>query len=176
MAKSDPDALSWSRLSRIPLQEPKSPATENWNGTAPSEEAGVPTSEMPTRAMAAAKKTAMARLGPNVAPMDLPPCFRCRSLTISPFRAILPTNAHKVRTKGPGGPTKADPPWRPTVSGDPNGDPNMSGGRYPFVLRRDGLASAPASVPPSRIEQAGSHDRRHDHPSTETARRRGRLA
>src|SRR5438105_13744810 len=104
MAKSDPDALSWSRLSRIPLQEPKSPATENWNGTAPSEEAGVPTSEMPTRAMAAAKKTAMARLGPNAAPMDLPPCFRCRSLTISPFRAILPTNAHKVRTKGSGGP------------------------------------------------------------------------
>src|SRR5213078_1237475 len=73
MAKSDPDALSWSRLSRKPLQEPKSPATENWNETASSEEAGVPTKERPTRAIAAARRTAMARLGPNVAPMTSRP-------------------------------------------------------------------------------------------------------
>src|SRR5437762_13052486 len=53
--------------------------------------------------------------------------------------------------KGPGGPTEADSLGRPTVSGNPN----MSGGRYPVVLWRDGLASAPASVPPSRDEQVG---------------------
>src|SRR5207249_5754433 len=166
-AKSDPDALSWSRLSRKPLQEPKSPATENWNEMASSEEAGVPTKERPTRAIAAARRTAMARLGPNVAPMTSRPV----PVSLPEYFSFSWHLAHKCTRgfdpKGPGGPTEADSLGRPTVSGDPN----MSGGRYPFVLWRDGLASAPASVPPSRDEQVGSHDRRNGHPSTETAPR-----
>src|SRR5207249_4557323 len=111
-AKSDPDALSWSRLSRKPLQEPKSPATENWNEMASSEEAGVPTKERPTRAIAAARRTAMARLGPNVAPMTSRPV----PVSLPEYFSFSWHLAHKC-TRGSTQQAPAGLP-RPTRSGD----------------------------------------------------------